>query len=305
MLSSSHIRNRQIINSTVSKDFGFWTVLIWHIGCTQKTQTPAVTYLAEIIAKAIALLTWTLPANKQALRISLHKQLDAGLNKQRQVCAGHLHHPVPGASATQDCASSTCQGPVCTSPAPGLSCLCSRAGLTVLGCNWVQTGKPGPALLLLRSGAEAETLGLGSCPGCVEGRHVPGLVPPCPTDLLAWPQTCCYGLSWQLGAWLRLVTLIAPALLAMLADCGPAGAGTALPALGRVPAASSPPRGSACPCCSLAPQASEQPYSLLTKGSETQEKGFLIIFYLGQTNIFDCFGWAEAPSYFYAYADLA
>lgn len=47
----------------------------------------------------------------------------------------YLHHPVTGARATRDCASSTCKSPACTSPAPGFLCLCSSSVLIVFDCN--------------------------------------------------------------------------------------------------------------------------------------------------------------------------
>lgn len=66
-------------------------------GYMKKIQPIAHTYLAEITAKATVLLTRALSVNKQAFRISLHKQLQAGLSNQRQVHASQLHRPVPGA----------------------------------------------------------------------------------------------------------------------------------------------------------------------------------------------------------------
>jgi len=148
-------------------------------------------HLAETPADAIALLTQVFAANKQAFWASLHKQLDVGLNKQGQVHAGHLHHPVLGAGASWDGASSAC-----TSPAPGFSCSCSRSGLIVL--------------------------------------------------------SCCLGSGWG-----------------------------------------------ACACPAFCPSLFSQ------RDQRCKKKVSWSFFRLGQTNIFDCFGWAEAPSYFYAYDDLA
>lgn len=116
------------------------------------------------------------------------------------------------------------------------------------------------------------------------GRHIPGLVPPCRADLLAWPQTCHYGLTWQLDAWLRLVTIPMPALLAMLSDCAPASVGTVLLALRWVPAASSTPRGSTCPCCSLAPPGFRAALFPSHKGIRDSARKRLPCYFLSWTN---------------------
>lgn len=169
-------------------------------------------YLAEIIAETFTLLTWTLSENKQALWIPLRKQLNAGLNKERQVHAGHLHHPVSGASATLGCASSTCQGPVCTAPAPGFSCLRSSSGLIVPGCTLGSDWEAGACPAFAQEWSWSWDTRSWSLSSICWGKAYPGLVQPCPADLLAWPQTCYYGLTGQLGAWLGLVAITAAAL---------------------------------------------------------------------------------------------
>lgn len=171
-------------------------------------------------------------------------------------------------------------------PCPGLSCLCAGSGLVMLGCDLGSDWEAGSVLLLLRSEAEAETLGSS----CAEGKHIPHLVPPCPAGLLAWPQMCHRGSSpgsWALGwGWLP--------------HCARSHRCRHSPAC----VGAHPRSQCVSPCCSLAPWAPEQPCCLLKKASEMQEKCFLIIFYLGQTHVFDCFEWAEAPTCFYAYDDL-
>lgn len=225
--------------------------------------------------------------NKRALWISLHKQLDADLNRQRQVRASHLHHPVPAASVILGCASSTCQGLACTSLAPGFSCLCSSFGLIVLGCNLgAQTGKFWPVLLLLSSGAETETLGLNLCPGCAEVGHIPGCMP-------CWPQGSSG--SWLPSVWLLcLPCCLTVVQLVWTQPCLP-WAESPLPA--HLPGAALTPAVSWL-------QASKQPYSLLMNGWPMQEKSFLVFFILDK-HIYIWLLWAETPSYFYAYDDLA
>lgn len=110
-------------------------------------------------------------------------------------------------------------------PCPGLSCLCARSGLVVLGCDLGSDWEDGSALLLLRSRAGDETFG-SSC------ADIPCLVPPCHTDL----RCAAAAPHLAAGCWAGAGYPSVP---------GPMGEGRALPAWGPVPTASAPPPAAA------------------------------------------------------------